>query len=380
MTDEGALTLTLELDGGHVADVQLTSTRRTDFSAVLAGRPVDEALHLVPSLFSICSNAHAVAALRACEAALGVEVDAAQKQLRDLLCHLEALDNHAFQMCVGWAKQAGVAPDVEALRRVRHATETLRVWAHAGTRWARLGGIGFTPRGSFDALVAELKDAVDVVAPPAARQGDAASLERWSADASGPVAALFQQVFSLHAAGFGASTLPLLPALDAAWFAAHLTGPDFGAHPTLDSGAAESGALARAAQHPEVAALVAVHGHAVLPRLVAALVDVHALADAVADGARTLVASPGHAPVEREGGHGAGVALTSRGLLAHAVELEQRQVVHWRQAAPTEWSFHPYGVLKQALLGAPADDLARRAALLVLALDPCVPCRVVVED
>lgn len=380
MTSEGALTLTLELDGGRVSEVQLTSTRRTDFSAALAGREVDDALHLVPSLFSICATAHSVAALRACEAALGVEVDAQQRQLRDLLCRLEALDNHAFQLCVSWAKQAGVPPDVEALRRLRHATETLRVWAHAGTRWVRLGGIGVTPRGSVDPLVAELEDAVDAVAPPGARQGDAAELARWSAQARGPVAALLQQVFALDAAGFGASTLPLLPALDARWFAQRLTGPDFGAHPTLDSGAAESGALARAAHLPEVAALIASHGHAVLPRLVAALVDLRAIADAVARGARALVHSDGHAPVDHESGRGAGVAETSRGLLAHAVELEHRRVVHWRQVAPTEWSFHPYGVLKQALVGAPADDLARRAALLVLALDPCVPCRVVVED
>ncbi|MEW6431504.1 MAG: hypothetical protein AB1730_08325 [Myxococcota bacterium] len=313
MTSEGALTLTLELEAGCVADVHVSSTRRTDYSAALAGRAVDEALHLVPSLFSICATAHAVAALRACERALGVEVDAEQRRLRELLCQLEALDNHAFQVSVGWAKQAGVAPDVEPLRRLRHATETLRVWAHAGARWVRLGGIGFTPRGSVDALLAELSDAVDAVAPPAARQGDARALEAWSAQAAGPVAALFRQVFSLGAAGFGKSTLPLVPALDAAWFEARLTGPDFGARPTLDAGAAESGALARAAHHPAVAALVGAHGHAVLPRLVAALVDLRALADAVASVASALARSPGHAHAERDSGSGAGVADTSRG-------------------------------------------------------------------
>jgi hypothetical protein len=380
MINEGALTLTLRLDGGRVADVQILSTRRTDFSAALAGRRVDEAVLLIPSLFSICATAHAVAALRACEAALGVAVDASQRRLRDLLCSLEALDNHGFQVCVAWAKHAGIAPEVEALRRLRQATETLRLWAHAGTRWVRVGGVGFAPQGSPDAPMRTLREAVGTIAPLAALNTDAASLERWSAEAHGTAAALMRQVFALKAAEFGHSPLPLVPALDAAWFAQHLVGPDFGAHPVLDSGAAESGALSRVAELPAMASLLAAHGPTVLTRLVATLVDLHALVDAVAEGTRALVPSAGHAHAERLSGRGAGVADTSRGRLAHAVELDEERVVHWRQVAPTEWSFHPYGVLHRALLGAPADDLARRAALLVVTLDPCVPCTVVVED
>jgi hypothetical protein len=380
MTNEGALTLALDLEGGHVADVQVSSTRRTDFSAVLAGRDVNEALTLVPSLFSVCASAHAVAALNACEAALGVEVDEAQARLRRLLTQLEALDNHGFQVCVAWAKHAGVPPDVEALRRLRQATEALRLWAHGGTRWARLGGIGFTPSGPPTALLAALHGAVDALAPPPTVSGDVAALRKWIDSSTTPVAALLREVFVLHAEGFGKSTLPLLPRLDAAWFAQHLVGPDFGAHPALDSGAAESGALSRVAELPAVAPLVGTYGHAVLPRLLAALVDLRAVADEVSRDARALVASPGHAHAERAGGTGAGIADTSRGRLAHAVELDGSRVVHWRQVAPTEWSFHPFGVLKQALTGAPADELFRRATLLVLALDPCVPCRVVVED
>lgn len=380
MTNEGALTLALDLEAGRVADVQVTSTRRTDFSAALAGRDVNEALTLVPSLFSICSSAHAVAALGACEAALGIEVDEAQVRLRRLLSQLESLDNHAFQLCVAWAKHAGVPPEVEALRHVRQATEGLRLWLHGGTRWVRLGGVGFAPSGTPGPNLEALAHAVDAVAPAPTRSGDVDALRAWVASSTSAVAALLREVFVLKAEGFGKSSLPLVPPLDAAWFAQRLVGPDFGAHPRLDSGAAESGALSRVASHPGVAPLVAAWGHAVLPRLVAGLVDLHVLAESVAAEARALVGSPGHAPATATSGRAAGVADTSRGRLAHAVELDAGRVVHWRQVAPTEWSFHPFGVLKEALTGVPADDLARRAALLVLALDPCVPCRVVVED
>ncbi|MCC6332841.1 MAG: nickel-dependent hydrogenase large subunit [Myxococcales bacterium] len=380
MSPEGALTLTLRVSRGRVDDVQVSSTRRTDYSAALAGRDVHDAALLVPSLFSICAAAHAVAGLGACEAALGVHVDEQQARLRRLLTQLEALDNHAFQVCVAWAKHAGAPPAVEALRRLRRATEALRLWAHDGTRWTRVGGVGFTPSGSPRALVDALREAVDALVPAAARAGDARELERWSHGSDSPVAALLRQVRALDAAHFGKATRPLLPAMSAAWYGQRLVGPDFGARPALDSGAAEAGALSRVAEHPALAPLVSAHGHTVLTRLLAVLVDLHALVGTVTAAAEVLEPSKGHAPAERDSGQGAGVADTSRGRLAHAVELTSNTVVHWRQVAPTEWSFHPFGVLREALLGAPAEDLARRAGLLVLSLDPCVPCRVVVED
>jgi hypothetical protein len=49
--------------------------------------------------------------------------------------------------------------------------------------------------------------------------------------------------------------------------------------------------------------------------------------------------------------------------------------------SPTDWTFHPRGVLPGALRGAPATTtLERDAGWLVLALDPCVPCKVEVRD
>jgi hypothetical protein len=48
-------------------------------------------------------------------------------------------------------------------------------------------------------------------------------------------------------------------------------------------------------------------------------------------------------------------------------------VVDYRLLAPTEWNFHPRGVVVQALETlAPDADLEQLASLLVEAIDPCV--------
>jgi len=139
MADEGALSLKLVLDGGRVAQVELTSTRRTDFSQVLTGLKVDKALGLVPSLFSICASAQAVAGLEACEAALGLEADEGNRALRRALTALEAIDNHAFQFFVEWPRVVGRPPEVAPFRHVRGACQTARSSLVGAAPWARLG-------------------------------------------------------------------------------------------------------------------------------------------------------------------------------------------------------------------------------------------------
>ena len=76
--------------------------------------------------------------------------------------------------------------------------------------------------------------------------------------------------------------------------------------------------------------------------------------------------------------HGVGRSLveTARGLLMHEIVLDGDCVADYLIAAPTEWNFHPQGILAQQLLGQKAADrdaLQQHVARTVAALDPCVP-------
>lgn len=76
---------------------------------------------------------------------------------------------------------------------------------------------------------------------------------------------------------------------------------------------------------------------------------------------------------------GEGIAWTemARGLLIHWVRLDEsgQTVTACRVLAPTEWNFHPQGVLAQALAGLssrPAEERRIAAQRLAVAFDPCV--------
>ena len=102
---EGELAVGILVVDATVADVRLRSTRTTGVGAMLMGRPMGEALSLVPMLFSLCGIAQGVAAANACEAAAGVTPPTAQRAAREILILGEIADSHGWQIareCYCW--------------------------------------------------------------------------------------------------------------------------------------------------------------------------------------------------------------------------------------------------------------------------------------
>jgi len=61
--------------------------------------------------------------------------------------------------------------------------------------------------------------------------------------------------------------------------------------------------------------------------------------------------------------------------LIHRLALRQGRVHDYRIIAPTEWNFHPEGVVAQGLkqlTSQSLNDLQRQAELYINAVDPCV--------
>ncbi|MBM4776987.1 MAG: hypothetical protein GQE15_04720, partial [Archangiaceae bacterium] len=118
-------------------------------------------------------------------------------------------------------------------------------------------------------------------------------------------------------------------------------------------------------------------------RLVARYVETCAAAEALHHFAQNLQTRPRTASNAKARGQGFGVAATSRGPVLHAVDIEQGQIVAWRVVAPTEWTFHPEGAVREALLGLTAPDVhlaALWARWVVSTLDPCVEFSVLLRE
>lgn len=65
---------------------------------------------------------------------------------------------------------------------------------------------------------------------------------------------------------------------------------------------------------------------------------------------------------------GPGTVETARGRLVHLARVENDVIKEYKILAPTEWNFHPEGVVSKALVGLNAEE----ARVVVEAIDPCV--------
>jgi sulfhydrogenase subunit alpha len=94
---EGALRVVLE--GGRVADVQLSIYEPPRFfEALLRGRPLEETPDITARICGICPVAYQMTAVHALEQALGVEITPEIRQLRKLLYCGEWIESHGVHM------------------------------------------------------------------------------------------------------------------------------------------------------------------------------------------------------------------------------------------------------------------------------------------
>jgi coenzyme F420-reducing hydrogenase alpha subunit len=138
--------------------------------------------------------------------------------------------------------------------------------------------------------------------------------------------------------------------------------------------------------HPLVAAIVAEYGSGLLARFCARLVELAGIPARLRQhGGGQEAAAVFDNVVESELPEGSGIAQVeaARGLLVHRVVLQAERVARYQILAPTEWNFHPAGVLAEGLKGLQADsmdELHQQAALLINAIDPCVGYELRIEQ
>jgi hypothetical protein len=346
----GELKVSVEVHDGRVQGVRIDSTRPQLAGRLLAGKAAEEAVATVPQLFSICGKSQHIAAELALAAARGAAgpVDA----VRTRRIEAEMAHEYLWRALIDWSRAVGGTTDATVLAAARSAL------AHDDRDLLR----AIVER---DVLGGEAREWYEHEHVPA--------FEIWIARGATPSARFLGQV-QRDGPRHGACQVPLLPHFDADDTAARIVAAldadaDFERRPTLDGRPAETGAIARLAWQPLVAAMSDAFGRSTLVRFAARISELARLA--CGDAAPAPLA--GSLPLGP--GRGLGWAETARGLLLHQIDLDGDRVARYRIVAPTEWNFHPQGPLAAALLGVHElgeADLRKRAEWLLQSLDPCV--------
>ncbi|MET0101725.1 MAG: nickel-dependent hydrogenase large subunit [Sedimenticola sp.] len=385
---EGQLMISLAWDGDRVTGVDISSSRPLQMPRIFAGKSMDYLLGTVPLLFSLCGTAQACAAVTACERAMGQEAGDRGKAGRALLVLLETAKEHAWRINHGWAELLGEREQPEPVARLIALMSRFRA-----TLYGELNP--FLPDSApvlerpdqLMPLLAQLEEILEEsiysgTATDWLTLDSCDQLLAWASAGESVAARFIDHLVTERLASVGSAHKRALPALDTGALDSQLAAEDaalFIARPTWEGDSCETGPFTRMLERPLMAALRREYGDGLLTRATArllelatipeqlrALVDRLALdgAEGVESGSQQLAPGRGIAQVE-----------AARGRLVHRVELADGMVAGYQILAPTEWNFHPDGVLAQGLAALQAgseEELRHQARMLINAIDPCV--------
>ncbi len=374
---EGRLDIHLSIAGTAVQAVSIHSSRPVLAADVFRHRRIEECQEMLPLLFSVCAVAQACAGVRACEGALGLPSVPAVECLRERLVHAETVREHLWRILLDWPSFTGAGPDRAAMAEaVRIQGDLRRELDPEGTLF-KAGACAVVTGGTVaEALSERLRGLLHRTVfgmPPQqwlalAEEG---VLAAWAERRETVSAALFDDLMAQGMQGVGACHVAALPGLDPRHLERAMGDAEYLHRPHCAGTCRETSSLTRT-RSPLLERLRAAYGNGLLVRLTARLSELAQLAG-------RLVPGQEDSWVATEAGRvssfvGIGQVAAARGQLAHRVELDGECIASYRILAPTEWNFHPRGVVARTLgglRGAPGQ-LERQARLLINAIDPCV--------
>ncbi|MET0089553.1 MAG: nickel-dependent hydrogenase large subunit [Candidatus Thiodiazotropha sp.] len=382
MNLEGKITIRLKLNDEGVADVAIESRRILHATRVLQGRSLDEAVQMVPCIFTLCATAQASAAAQAGEQAMGQTPAAEVVALRQALVDMESLREHLWRILLDWSGFYGAEPQRESMADVMRLAGAYKAALTGSEDPFRPGAEGLqADAGLAGQLLTQLGERLErsiygcpVVEWMSLEQVEA--LEAWAMSGESVAAQLVRQLLQDAWADSGACGIGVLPELATEPLAEAMTRDGFIEQPRWEGACYETGCLPRN-QSPLLDTLRQRYGNGLLTRILARLTEVARLWQTLASGF-AQVQTPGALGQDQVG---IGQVAAARGLLVHRIALRDGQVEDYRILAPTEWNFHPRGVVAQSLFGLRGDAtlIERQTRLLINAVDPCVAYELQIE-
>ncbi|MDV7338306.1 nickel-dependent hydrogenase large subunit [Terasakiella sp. A23] len=379
------ISLHLHLDEGMVSEVDIRSDRTAMAARMLEQKSTAKATALLPLLFSLCGTSQLQAGLMAIEEATGVSPSPAHIAARKLLINAETVSETAMCLLVNWPKLAGLSDGLADVRDIRDLCTSFKIHLFEGGQNDRIGGAPLqVDMKSLRSHMIMLRARLDICIFDGAIDKfqtlcDARSYQEWLV-ANDSLPAQCLKAWQDYALNWPAPKM--IPTLDRTFLSKQLDQDNaeaFIARPTCNNTCYETGPYARQINHPLVKSLPQSQG-----RLVARLID---LAEALDEMDKAIEAlSIDQTPFHTKPTHkGLGQVEAVRGQLIHRVWLDSENdiIQRYRILAPTEWNFHPDGVLKQTLLGMDGSDknhLEQYAKLAITTLDPCVGFEIKIED
>lgn len=395
MNPEGQIDITLTILPSGKKEVTILNNRPVHAAKLLVGKTIDEALTIIPLLYHICGKAQGSAAISALQAAKNTRSDETTYLSRTVLSDVELIREHLLRIFLDWpalleADDCSTEVSKQMSDFMRFSSEFERALFHSEKPFSP-HTVATPERDLLFKTFSDLENFLEChiygCSPDLWLKAKARDvIFHWMRQDKCLSARSCAVILENGWAQEGQTIIPFLPKLTANQCASllfsnnNLQSDDFIASPTWKELPHETSALSRCHQHPLLKLLLAHCGTGLLTRHVSRLVELALVYARIKLNIGQLVSSYLPTQIRRETSisttphFGIGMVEAARGILIHGVHLEEDTIKDYKILAPTEWNFHPEGVLSNALSNIESTDEAHikeMANLLIPAIDPC---------
>lgn len=379
---EGQIEIDIRTRRNSNAVVEIVSSRPVYASQIMIGKTPEQALNLIPLIFSVCRIAQSRVSFSAIMQQLGHPSSAPDECARDMLVIAETAREHLFRIFMDWPVLFAAVHDDQFLPYINGLTrQTAQALYQDGHGF--LMGSALSPNvQQLETVISELEQFLSAYVFQHSldqwlRISDIDDLGHWSSKGNHLIAQSLRTILHNNWETQGCPEGHFLPELDHQQLLERFQSENarhFIAQPDWHGKPFETTTLSRQQSHPLIKNLRQKFQNTLITRWLARLVELAGIPDHL----RSLLIKlkrPDLTPIEQSASLGIAQIEAARGKLIHRVKIEKNRISQYQILAPTEWNFHPRGLIQQSLSRIQASDKAetnRIARLLINAIDPCV--------
>ncbi len=385
---EGQLDINLYPQRKNGARVELSSSRPLYAANIFVGKTPEQVLSIIPLLFSICGIAQSRAALTAIEQNLEIDNNHELETARDMLVLVENAKEHLFRLFIDWPKLFELKISNDKLPYLGKMLDDFKtaLFQH---------GVAFNLNAKLNVSFKNTGQLIDKLDQTLQQHvfcqntqdwlkiTNIQSLHNWAQQGDSIAAKSIRIICQQGWASQGLTDCQQLPVLDEKHLLEQFnfsSAQQFIEQPQWHGHCYETTALTRQFEQPLIQALHKEFHSTLITRWVARLVELASTPQRLRNMLQQLINNDTQADekhTNKKTTKGLAQVEAARGRLIHRVEIEHNIISNYQILAPTEWNFHPQGLVAKSLdsllaSGNSKDDLKKLAHLLINAIDPCV--------
>ncbi|MCF6318347.1 MAG: nickel-dependent hydrogenase large subunit [Proteobacteria bacterium] len=358
---EGQINIDVFRQNSIVTEVKVTSSRPLHAAQLLLGKTPEQALTIVPLLFNICGIAHAYNARKV------LHLDNHENDnLYKLLVLAETLKEHLLRIFLDTPKLLAIKASNADLPFISQIVNKLKGLILSKDCKQSIKQFideieGYLKKHVFKQSINQWLKLTSTK-----------SLLNWAKQTDTISAQSIAEIHSNNWQHQGHSEIKALPKLPAQELLHKLndnTAKDFIAYPTWNKQPHETTPLTRQLDKALMQDVLARYNGGLLARWLARLLEIAQIPSQI----RALLTEPTDNTEQNT------IAIAqveaARGRLIHRAEVTDNIIQNYQIVAPTEWNFHPRGLIVASLQNIntnSTDEYSKIAHLMINSIDPCV--------